>query len=59
MESIKFSKFYRKNKIDIIDNKNLDDSCLNYKQLHLNMKGNSYLANNFLDYFNYVPHERF
>ena len=59
MESIKFSKFYRKNKIDIIDNKNLDDSCLNYKQLHLNMKVNSYLANNFLDYFDYVPHEKF
>ena len=50
----KLSKFYKKNKIDIIDNKNLDDSCLNYKQLHLDRKGNSYLANNFLDYLNCV-----
>ena len=41
--NIKLSKFCRKNKIDIIDNKNLDGSCLNYKQLHLNRKGNSYL----------------
>ena len=51
---IKLSKFCKKNKIDIIDNKNLDDSCLNYKQLHLNRKGNSYLANNFLDYLDCV-----
>ena len=50
----KLSKFCKKNKIDIIDNKNLDDSCLNYKQLHLNRKGNSYLANNFLDYLDCV-----
>ena len=48
--NFKLSKFCKKNKIDVIDNKNLDDSCLNYKQLHLNRKGNSYLANNFLDY---------
>ena len=57
--NIKFSKFYKKNKIDIIDNKNLYDSCLNYKQLHLNRKGNYYLANNFLDYFDCLPHEKF
>ena len=30
--NIKLSKFCKKNKIYIIDNKNLDDSCLNYKQ---------------------------
>ena len=52
--NIKLSKFFKKNKIDIIDNKNLGDSCLNYKQLHLNRKGNSYLANNFLDYLDCV-----
>ena len=51
---IKLSKFCKKNKIDIIDNKNLNDSCLNYKQLHLNMEGNSFLANNFLDYLESV-----
>ena len=45
--NIKLSKFCKKNKIDIVDNKSLDDSCLNYKQLHLNRKGNSYLVNNF------------
>ena len=32
--NIKLSKIYKKNNIDIIDNINLDDSCLNYKQLH-------------------------
>ena len=52
--NIKLSKFCKKNKIDITDNKNLDDSCLNYKQLHLNRKGNSYLANNFLDYLDCI-----
>ena len=31
--NIKLSKFCKKDKIDIIDNKNLDDSCLNNKQL--------------------------
>ena len=39
-----------KNKIDIIENENLDRSCLNFKKLHLKKKGNSYVANNFLDY---------
>ena len=51
---IKPSKFCKKNKIDIIDNKNLDDSCLNYKHLHLNMKGSFYLEYNFLDYLDCV-----
>ena len=52
--NIKLSKFYKNNKIDIMNNKNSDDSCLNCKQLHLNRKGNSYLANNFLDYLDCV-----
>ena len=52
--NIKLSKFFKKNKIDIIDNKNLDHSCLNYKQLHLNRKGNYYLENNILDYLDCV-----
>ena len=34
--NIKLSKFCKKKKIDIIDNKNLDGSCLNYKELYLN-----------------------
>ena len=52
--NIKLSKFCKKNKIEITDNKNLDDSRLNYKQLHLNRKGDSYLANSFLDYLDCV-----
>ena len=35
-----------RNQIEFIDNCNLDDSCLGVKRLHLNKKGNSYLANN-------------
>ena len=56
--NIKLSKFCKKNKIEITDNKNLDDSRLNYKQLHLNRKGDSYLANSFLDYLDCVWHEK-
>ena len=56
---IKLSRFCKKNKIDIIDNKNLNESCLNYEQLHLVRKGNSSLANNFLDYLDCVWHEKF
>ena len=58
--NIKLSEFSKKNnQIDIIDNKNLDYSCLNYKQPRLNRKSNSYLANNFLDYVNCVSYEKF
>ena len=46
----KLSKFCSKNKIDIIENENVDGSCLSFKKLNLNRKGNSYLANNFLDF---------
>ena len=46
----RLSKFCSKNKIDIIENENLDGSCLNFKKLHLNNKVNSYLANNFLNF---------
>ena len=42
--------FAKRTKIDIIDSKNQDNSCLISKQLHLNRKDNSSLANNFLDY---------
>ena len=56
--NIKLSKFWKKNTIDIIDNKNLDDSCLNHKQLHLNRKGNSYLVDDFLDYLDCLWNEK-
>ena len=46
----KLSKFCSKNKIDIIENENVDGSCLSFKELNLNRKDNSYLANNFLDF---------
>ena len=46
----RLSKFCSKSKIDIIENENLDGSCLSFKELYLNKKGNSYLANNFLDF---------
>ena len=47
----RLSKFCIKIKIDIVESENLDGSCLSFKKLHLNKKGNSYLANNFLDFF--------
>ena len=37
-------------KIVLIDNANLDVSCLRRKKLQLNEKGNSYLASNFLNF---------
>ena len=43
-------KFASKNDFYIIDNKNIDETCLNKKKLHLNRKGNSYLANNMIKF---------
>ena len=40
--------FCRNQQIKFIDNNNLDAACLAAKKLHLNKRGNSYLANNFL-----------
>ena len=37
-------------KISVIDNSNLDVSGLSRKKLHLNEKGNSYLANFFMNF---------
>ena len=37
-------------KISVIDNSNLDVFCLSRKKLHLNEKGNAYLARNFLNF---------
>ena len=36
-------------KISVIDNSNQDVSCLSRKRVHLNEKGNSYLANDFMN----------
>ena len=43
-------RFANTRKISVIDNSNLDVSCLSRKKLHLNEKGNSYLARNFLNF---------
>ena len=40
--------FCRNQQIKYIDNSNLSGACLAAKKLHLNKRGNSYLANNFL-----------
>ena len=39
-------------KIEIIDNSNIDESCLNQGRLHLNRKGYAYFAGNLLSYIN-------
>ena len=38
------------NLIDFIKHDNIDESCLGIKKLHLNKKGNAYLANDFINY---------
>ena len=43
----RLSKFCWKNKIDIIENENVDENCLIFKKPHINKKGSSYLANIF------------
>ena len=43
----RLSRFGSKKKMDIIENENLDGSCLSFKKLHLNKKDNFYLANIF------------
>ena len=48
----KLEQLCKKEKVDLICNNNIDQSCLSSKQLHLNRKGSSYLANNFIKYIN-------
>ena len=40
----------KENSIPVIENSNLDMSCLSRKKLHLNEQGNSFLANNLCSY---------
>ena len=47
----RLSKFCSKNKIDVIENKNLDGSCLIFKILYINKKSNSYLVNSYFIFF--------
>ena len=46
----KIKEFAKMKKIELIDNSNLDTTCLSRRMLHLNEKGNSYLANNFINF---------
>ena len=40
------------NKIDFINNDNIDEGCLSRRKLHLNQKGTSCLAKNLKNYIN-------
>ena len=42
--------FCRNNQLKVIDNSNLDITCLSQKKLHLNRKGTGYLAHNLLSF---------
>ena len=46
----KVKEFAKVKKIELIDNSNLDTSCLSRRMLHLNDKGNCYLASNFINF---------
>ena len=44
----KLQEICAKNGLEFINNSNLDSTCLNGSQLHLNDKGNAFLATNFI-----------
>ena len=46
----KIKEIAKAQNVSVIDKSNLDASCLSRKKLHLNEKGNSYLANNFIKF---------
>ena len=46
----RISKFCEKNEIGLVDNINIDATCLGAQKLHMNKKGNSYLANNVIKF---------
>ena len=50
----KIKEIAKAEKISVIDNSSLDASCLSRKKLHLNEKGNSYLAKHSLQIFSFV-----
>ena len=45
-------KFADKNGLHLIDNDNIDETCLGKGKLHLNKVGKSLLAKNFMKYLN-------
>lgn len=50
--NVSLEKFAEKSGFEIINNNNIDESCLSKKKLHLNQKGKSYLANNYMKFLN-------
>ena len=46
----KIKELAKVKKSELIDNSNLDTSCLSHRMLHMNDKENSYLANNFINF---------
>ena len=48
----KVREFCEKNKIKVISNTNVEENSLSAKKLHLNQRGNSVLARNYLNFIN-------
>ena len=48
----KIREFCEKNNVEVILNANVDENCLSARKLHLNQRGNSVLARNFLNFIN-------
>ena len=46
----KIEEFCDKRDFEFIDNQNIDNSCLNGSNIHLNSKGSAYLAVNFIKF---------
>ena len=46
----KIEEFCDKRGFEFIDNQNIDNSCLNGSNIHLNSKGSAYLAVNFIKF---------
>ena len=48
----RLKKFAERNNVIFLDHANIDESCLSHGKLHLNKKGKSLMANNFMKSFN-------
>ena len=46
----KLRNYCEQQSIGLMDNSNIDETCLGMKKLHLNKKGNGVIARNFLNY---------
>ena len=52
--NVKLKKFCDDNLVDYISHDNIEETCLSFKKLHLNKKGNAFLAKNFINYVNSI-----